>query len=214
MGEVTAAEHGPRTSGLDESDPTVVLLHGHGSHERDLIGLAPLVTSGRPWVSLRGPVELGGDSAAWFRVNRPHGPLPGAVDEATSALWRWIDAHIPGRSIIPIGFSQGGAMALQLLQTRPDRVAAAAVLSGFLHEMPVEPIGPNRVRPSVFWGRGDADPLVDPMRVKITEKWLQTHAAAESHVYPGLGHGIAPDETGDLSKFLRHVLPDERGNRI
>lgn len=68
MDTITAAEYGPRTSVTDEAAPTIVLLHGYGSHERDLIELTPMVTSERPWVSLRGPVELGGDSAAWFRA--------------------------------------------------------------------------------------------------------------------------------------------------
>lgn len=213
MDAITAAEHGQRAAGRDDA-PTIVLLHGYGSNERDLIELAPMVASERPWVSLRGPVELGGDSAAWFRVSRPHGPLAGAVDEATSALWSWIDEHLPGRSVIPIGFSQGGAMALQLVRTRPDRVAAAAVLSGFLHETPDEPRAPSGVRPPVFWGRGDADPLVDSTRVKITERWLETRAAAETHVYPGLGHGIARDETADLRTFLRKVLPHDHGTGI
>ena len=58
-----------------------------------------------------------------------------------------------------VGFSQGGLMATQLLRTRPGRVAATVVLSGFVQAAP-QPADEQLAaeRPAVFWGREPGTP--------------------------------------------------------
>jgi phospholipase/carboxylesterase len=127
---------------------------------------------------------------------------------ATESIWRWIDTHVePSTPVVPIGFSQGGLMATQLLRTRPERVLATVVLGGFVadarqygDEMLVES------RPPVFWGRGAEDRIIGASAINRTRAFLPTHSTLVEHVYAGLGHGINATELVDVGDFLiEHV---------
>ena len=117
----------------------VLFLHGFGADEQDLPGLAPALGLDLPWASLRAPLDVG-SGAAWFAVTTPGSPDPEVVEAATGTIWDWVDANLdPGTRVVPIGFSQGGLMATQLLRTRPERVLAPVVLAGFVLVHPSRP---------------------------------------------------------------------------
>ena len=115
-----------RSTGWTTSDvpaAVVLFLHGFGSNEQDLSGLAPALGLDLPWASLRAPLELGNGGAAWFEITTPGNPAAAPVEEATEAIWAWIEENVdPATRIVPVGFSQGGLMASQLLRTvQPSR---------------------------------------------------------------------------------------------
>jgi len=181
-----------------------ILLHGFGSNERDLTGLMPAFGSALPWASLRAPIDLGGGRSAWFEITTPGNPDAEPVLEATNAIWDWIDANVdPSVAVIPIGFSQGGLMASQLLRTRPDRVLATVVLGGFVlgAAMP----GDESLladAPPVFWGRGADDRVIGQPAIERTAEFLPQHSTLIERIYPGLAHGISAEELDDVVAFV------------
>ena len=187
------------------SAPAVaLLLHGYGADERDLLALVPELGLDLPWASLRAPLDMGGGGAAWFALTMPGDPDPAAFAGATDAIWAWVEEHVgPATRIVPIGFSQGGFMATQLLRTRPDRVLAPVVLAGFVAGAP-QPADDRLAaeRPAVFWGRGDADGVITPDAVARTAAFLPGHSSLVERVYAGLGHGIGAEELDDVRDFL------------
>lgn len=195
--------------------PVVLLLHGLGSNENDLPSLAPWLPEGLAWASLRAPIEMDWGGATWFPFDLPSSPdqvpdepEPSAIDAATEAIWGWVEAHVPPTApVVPFGFSQGGLMALQLLRTRPERVAATVVLSGLIAGA-AQPADDAlaRSRPPVFWGRGTADTVIWQEAIERTTAWLPGHSTLTARVYNGLGHGINDDEMDDVRAFLsQHV---------
>ena len=187
------------------SGPTVVvLLHGYGSNEHDLAGLAPALGLGLPWASLRAPIELAPNAAAWFTITTPGDPVPEPVAAATETIWSWIDANVdPAGRIVPIGFSQGGLMASQLLRTRPERILAPVVLGGFVLGA-AQPADDHlrAERPAAFWGRGAQDRVIVPSAIARTSAFLPGHTTLVERVYPGLAHGINAAEIDDVRSFL------------
>jgi len=182
----------------------VLFLHGFGSHEGDLTGLVSALGLSAPWASLRAPLELGNGGAAWFEIETPGNPDPQPVVEATDAVWAWVDAHVdPAARVIPIGFSQGGLMATQLLRTRPERVLAPVVLGGFVlgSPQPGDALLADR-RPPAFWGRGAEDRVITAPAVARTAAFLPEHSTLVERVYPGLAHGISAAEVDDVRNFL------------
>jgi phospholipase/carboxylesterase len=122
----------------------------------------------------------------------------------TDAAWQWIDAHLaPDATVAAVGFSQGGLMATQLLRTRPERVAATVVLSGFVQAAP-QPADEQLAarRPAVFWGRGARDPMIPADAIERTRQWLTAHSTLTERVYPGLAHGIGNQEIAEVRAFL------------
>lgn len=197
--------------GTDAGTPPAValLLHGYGSNERDLAGIVPMLGLELPWASLRAPLPAG-PGAAWFQITTPGSPDAAPVEAATAAIWEWVDEHLHGATrVLPIGFSQGGLMATQLLRTRPARVLAPVVLGGFVLGDP-QPADAELVatRPPVFWGRGAEDRVIAAHAVARTAEWLPRHSTLTERVYPGLAHAISADELTDVRRFLgAHVPP-------
>jgi phospholipase/carboxylesterase len=182
--------------------PLLVLMHGLGSHEGDLFGMAPGLPLEPVIASLRAPLPEGA-GWSWFPRTTPGSPEPTGLDEAAAAVLAWLDS-IEYTSVSLLGFSQGGAMALQLLRHAPQRFTAAVNLSGFLApgELPGDAELAER-RPPVFWGRGAADPIIPDVAIARTEAWLPAHADATIRIYEGLGHSVSTQELGDLAAFLR-----------
>jgi phospholipase/carboxylesterase len=190
--------------------PVVLLLHGLGSNEHDLPSLAPFLPRGLAWASLRAPLDMDHGGASWFPLNSPVKPDSAGVDAATQLLWAWVDASLPPTApLVPLGFSQGGFMALQLLRTRPERVRAAVVLSGLMAEgnQPADDALAES-HPPVFWGRGDADVVIWPEAIARLSAWLPEHSTPTVRVYSGLAHGVNGEEMDDVKAFLAASLPE------
>lgn len=196
--------------------PVVLLLHGLGSDEHDLPSLAPWLPAALAWASLRAPIDLDFGGATWFPFDlpvapgqQPSEPDQGAIDAATTAIWDWVAAQAPAHApIVTLGFSQGGLMALQLLRTHPERIAATVVLSGLV--APAEQPADSALaesHPPVFWGRGDRDTLIWPEAIERTAAWLPAHSTLTARVYAGLGHSVSEDEMGDVRAFLNRLVP-------
>lgn len=188
--------------------PLLVLMHGYGSHEGDLFGLSPYLPLNTVIASLRAPVaESGG--YAWFpRESGANGNPPGSphaeiVDASTRAVLDWLDAQPAAPAVGLLGFSQGAAMALQLLRHAPDRFACAVQLSGFVAsgDLPGD-AELARLRPPVFWGRGTDDAVIPADAVARTAGWLPGHASLDARIYEGLGHAVSQQELTDVAAFL------------
>ena len=183
--------------------PLLVLMHGYGSHEGDLFSLAPGLPLGPVIASVRAPYAAG-PGHAWFPLG-PDTPIHEqgeAVDASAAAILDWLDTT-ESTSIGLLGFSQGGAMALQLLRLVPERFRYALALAGFV--VSVDHPGDAAlaaVKPPVFYGRGTADDRIPAAVVAVTEAWLPEHTTPTTRIYEGLGHGISNAELKDVNTFI------------
>ncbi|TFC91801.1 MULTISPECIES: alpha/beta hydrolase-fold protein [Cryobacterium] len=190
--------------------PLLLILHGYGSHEGDLFSLAPHLPLHPVVAALRAPLPAG-PGWAWFPIGaagakvNPGSPSADALGAAAAGVLAWLDS-LPEQppSVGLLGFSQGGAMALQLLRQAPDRFAFAVQLSGFVGRSSHP--GDERLverRLPVFWGRGTADPVIPQDAVDRTQSWLPGHSTLTERIYEGMGHSISQVELTEIVTFLR-----------
>lgn len=183
--------------------PLLVLLHGYGSHEGDLFSLSPGLPLSPVIASLRAPLTAGPGNA-WFPLTAETPPeqMEGLADAAAQAVLDWLDTT-DSTSVGLLGFSQGGATALQLLRLAPTRFAYTVMLSGFV-------VGANHpgdaalaaASPPVFWGRGTADHVIPAPAVDWTSVWLPAHADSTVRIYEDLAHGISREELSDINTYI------------
>ncbi len=115
----------------------VVLLHGRGSNEADISGLADHLPDGAAYAAVRAPIAEGG-GYAWF-ANRGVGrPVAESLADTTAWFRSWLDDVAPsGRHVVLVGFSGGAAFAGGLLLAEPDRYAGARFCSAPSRSTPV-----------------------------------------------------------------------------
>ncbi|WP_427004179.1 alpha/beta hydrolase [Pseudarthrobacter sp. H2] len=189
--------------------PLLVLLHGYGANELDLLSLADMLPGEFAVASVRAPL-VSGAGFTWF-------PLTGTVDYSLDAVkaaagyaQSWIDsvkANHP--SVTLLGFSMGMAMATTLLRQRPADFTAVVGLSGFAVDAGDDPsFRDHELEGTVplFWGRDQQDPVITPDKIEYTMGWVRKHVKLTKVLYSGMWHGINQQELGHVSEFLTHEV--------
>lgn len=192
----------------DASAPLVVLLHGRGSDEQEILSLAPHLGAGPAFVAVRAPIAEGG-GYAWF-ANRGVGrPVAESLRSTMDWFHAWLDQVAPpGRPVLLIGFSGGAAFAGGLVLDDPARYAGAAVLHGTLPFDAGLPTGPGRLAHlPMFVAQGDADVVIPRELLDRTWSYVLSESGAPTvaHRHPG-DHQLTAD--------TMHALRDWVANRL
>ncbi len=170
--------------------PLLVLLHGIGADERDLLPLAEALGPRFLCASVRAPYEAMPMGHAWFAIDwstSPPGHDLAQAEESREALCALLPELVerhrtdPARTFL-LGFSQGAAMALAVALTRPDLVRGAVLHSG-------------RVLPGL-------EPRIAPP---------QALARLEALVLHGTDDEVLPVECG---REIRDLLAPRLGERL
>jgi phospholipase/carboxylesterase len=191
----------------DDAAALVVLLHGRGSDESEIIGLAEHLPDGLRYAAVRAPIAEGG-GYAWF-ANRGIG-RPVAESLADTMAWfrAWLDDVAPvGLPVILVGFSGGAAFAGGLALDDPDRYSGAAILYGTLPFDAGVPTTADRLTGlQVFVAQGDADFVIPAELLGRTWTYLHDEAASITTGMrdPG-GHGLSPAVVGQLHRWLHDL---------
>jgi len=158
----------------------LVLHHGRGSDERDLLGLADVLDPARRLhvVTPRAPLTLGGPGYHWYVVPRVGYPDPDTFRSAYAGLGafhdqRWQRTGLGPEVTVLGGFSMGSVMSYAL-GLGPERPAPAGILafSGFVPT--VEGWEPALPRPSrMFVAHGRADPIIEVAFARRAQQLLE-----------------------------------------
>jgi phospholipase/carboxylesterase len=196
--------HVATAGSTDPAAPLVVLLHGRGSNEQEIVALADHLPTGPAYVAVRAPIAEGG-GYAWF-ANRGIGrPVAESLRATMDGFRAWLDQVAPsGRPVVLVGFSGGAAFAGGLLLDEPTRYAGAAVLYGTVPWDAGVPTDPGRLAGvPVFVAQGDQDTVIP--RELLDRTWAYLHGASgastTSRRDPG-GHGITAETLAALGTWL------------
>jgi phospholipase/carboxylesterase len=188
----------------DETTPLVVLLHGRGSHEGEIIALADALPGDLTYAAVRAPIGAGG-GYAWF-ANRGIGrPVAASLRETIDWFRGWLDEVAPaGRPVVLVGFSGGAAFAGGLILDDPGRYAGAAVLYGTLPFDAGVPTTPGRLTGlPVLVAQGDHDSVIPRELLDRTWEYLHDSSGAKLDARRDpVGHGIAPQALAALGEWL------------
>jgi phospholipase/carboxylesterase len=200
-----------------EADGLLVLHHGRGTDERDLIGLADLLDPQRRLrvVTPRAPLQLPGSPGYhWYLVPRVGHPDRESFEAARAALAElhdglWEETGTgPGPTVLA-GFSMGAVMSYAM-GLGADRPAVAGILafSGFVPT--VEGWGPSladRTDTRAFVSHGRRDPVIGIEFAERARELLSEGGLDLTYRESDLGHQIDPAHLREASAWLDEVLP-------
>ncbi len=188
----------------DAAAPLVVLLHGRGSTEAEILSLVPHLPRGLAYAAVRAPIAEGG-GFAWF-ANHGIG-RPDAASLAATMSWftQWLDEVAPpGRPVFLIGFSGGAAFAGGLVLADPSRYVGAAILYGTLpFDAGLAADTGRLANLPMFLAHGEADQVIPRELLDRTWRYLLAESGAPTVARrdPG-GHRITAATLHRLSGWL------------
>jgi len=202
---------GPRV-GTMAGAPVLILLHGVGSNEANMVDFAKRQDRRLAVFSVRGPLTLGAAQYAWFMVRfSASGPVINApqAESARLMLIDFIDALPavygidPGRVWIA-GFSQGGIMSASVALTRPDKVRGFGILSGrILPEISPQLASPEALKDlSAFVSHGIEDGTLPLHFGQGSRKWLQDRQVPLSYQEYPAGHELSESMQRDFGEWM------------
>lgn len=193
----------PRPDGAGRG-VTLILLHGTGGDEQDLLPLGRALLPSAALLSPRGNVTERG-AARWFRRI-----AEGVFDQddlrrRTEELGRFIEAAsdryaLQGDALVAVGFSNGANIASSLLLRRPGLLRGAVLLSPMVPFEPDAP--PDLAGTDVLIGAGKRDPIASVEEVERLAELLRWAGADVTLHWEDGGHSVTQTEVDAARAWL------------
>ena len=187
---------------------TLLLLHGTGGDEHDLLRLGELLAPAAALLSVRGKVVENGMPRFFRRL------AEGVFDtedvkfrahELADFLPIAAERHgFDPRRIVAAGYSNGANIAAAMLRLRPEALAGAVLFR------PMVPLAPGRLpelrdKP-VFVGAARQDPIASPQQAEALARLLQSAGAAVTLRWSKGGHQLASEDVAAAREWLSQSI--------
>ncbi len=191
--------------GTDHSAPPLLLLHGTGGNERDLLRLGHTLSPGSALLSPRGQVSEGG--ALRFFARLAEGIFdPAEVTRRTLALADWVEAAAKDYDLDPtrllaVGFSNGANVAATMLQLRPASLGGGILLRPMVVlDQPAAPHSLTGKR--ILLLNGNVDPIVPLDHPPRLATLLRAGDADVSQQMLPASHNLTPGDIAAAQGWL------------
>jgi len=188
---------------------TLLMLHGTGGDENDLIPLGASLLPGAAILSPRGAVSERGAPRFFKRLAEGVFDLEDLALR-TQQLMRFVNAAVAqyelDRSrLVAVGLSNGANIAASVLLTGPA-VFSHAVL--FRAMVPFEPTQPAKLGGTpVLLSSGEWDPMATPAHARRLQTLLTAAGANASINFFNAGHNLTRDDVLDAAHWIAATLP-------
>ncbi len=186
------------------SDRTLLLLHGTGGNERDLIPLGHELDPNAALLSPRGKILENGMPRFFRRLAEGVFDL-GDLKKRTNELADFIAAaaqhyELTADKIVPVGYSNGANIAASLLLLRPEILRTAVLFRAMVPLVPEKVPDLSSVR--VWIGAGDQDPIIPTSETRRLIELLRSAGAEVTIRFANATHELTDADV----KTARHWL--------
>ena len=185
----------------------VVLLHGTGGNENDLIPLGQALAPGAPLLSPRGQVLENGMPRFFRRhaegvfdlddLRRRAGELAQFIGEARARY------ELGDAAPVAIGFSNGANIAAALLLLHPGTLSGGLLLRAMVPLVP-DPL-PALEDVRVLIAAGRHDPIASPEQSQALADLLARAGADVTMHWSPAGHNLTPDDLQAGARWMAEV---------
>jgi phospholipase/carboxylesterase len=197
----------------DAAGPPLLLLHGTGGNEYDLLPLRDHLSPGAAVLSVRGTVLENGMPRFFRRISEgvfDEDDLRRRADDLAEFVVTASAAYgIEERSLVAVGFSNGANIASAMLLQRPELLAGAVLLAAMIPY--AEPPAADLTGAVVIISNGDRDPMIKSgVTQQLADQLRKRGAEVIELPHPG-GHQIYPAALPEIRRIVADVpLPTTR----
>jgi phospholipase/carboxylesterase len=206
----------PLKASSSPGPPLLLLLHGIGSNEADLFGLAPFLDERFLIVSARAPIVMGPGAYGWFNIEFTAGGMVADIEQARQSLDllpRFLDEivnhyRVNTGCVYVAGFSQGAMMSLALALNWPEKVAGVVAMSGRFpsHVLKAE-LDEEALKAMPFMvTHGMYDPVLPIEEGRMVRKNLETLPVELTYREYTMGHEVNQESLRDVTAWLSRSL--------
>lgn len=194
------------------SDYTLLLLHGTGGNEQDLLAMGERMAPGAALLSPRGKVLENGMPRFFARLAEgvfdPQEILQRSAELADFLRLAATHYGFDSSKVIALGYSNGANIASSLLLLYPELLHAAALLRPMLVLEPSQlPDLSNRLSDkAVFLANGSRDPVIPMANAKQLATMLRDAGAQVSHELNPGSHGLIKYDIIALERWFKRLL--------
>jgi len=200
--------------------PTVIVMHGYGADELDLLPIINHLGIELNVISLQAPYALPFGGYAWYHLEQTVNGLHAddtSRQQSESLLLEELPAILKSESLSSenvylMGFSQGAAMSYSLLGAHDLSTVGIAVqgvvaLSGYIPRDVIPKFKNKKFEGfPLFISHGEYDELIPSIALDEAKVLLEEQGAnVTAKVYP-VGHGLTEETVSDLSNWLEVTL--------
>jgi predicted esterase len=186
------------------SSRTLLLLHGTGGNERDLIALGRELDPRAALLSPRGKVLENGMPRFFRRLAEGVFDLEDLKYRTNELADFVIGAgeryEIDMKNIIAVGYSNGANIAASMLLLRPEVLSGAILFRAMVPLMPETQ--PKLSSVNVWIGAGSNDPIVPASETKKLAEILRNAGAGVTLRYFPAGHQLTPVDVESAREWL------------
>ena len=188
----------------EPSGPPLLLLHGTGGDEHDLLPLRDHLSPGAAALSVRGTVLENGMPRFFRRLREgvfDEDDLRRRADELADFVQVASSRYgLAPRSLVAVGFSNGANIASAMLLRRPEVLAGAVLFAAMVPyaELPVADLA----EVPVIISNGDRDPMIPAAMTKQLADQLADRGATVTVLSHPNGHQIDPGVLPQVRRLL------------
>ncbi len=191
------------------SDRTLLLLHGTGGNERDLIPLGHELDPNAALLSPRGKILENGMPRFFRRLAEGVFDLED-LKKRTNELADFIAAaaqhyELTADKIVPVGYSNGANIAASLLLLRPEILRTAVLFRAMVPLVPEKVPDLSSVR--VWIGAGDQDPIVPASEAQRLVDLLRRAGADVTIRFANASHALTDADVKTARHWLKGLRP-------
>jgi phospholipase/carboxylesterase len=184
--------------------PPLLLLHGTGGNERDLLPLRDHLSPGAAVLSVRGTVLENGMPRFFRRISEgvfDEDDLRRRADDLAEFVVTARAAYgLEDRSLVAVGFSNGANIASAMLLQRPGLLAGGVLLAAMIPY--AEPPAVDLTGTLVVISNGDRDPLIEAgVTQQLAGQLRERGAEVVELPHPG-GHQIYPAVLPEIRRII------------
>jgi len=192
--------------------PTLIMLHGRGADEEDLIGLAEAFDPALMILSARAPFPFPeGGGFTWYDAGRIGTPEPAMFRKSFGLLAQFVDQAlrvypVDPREVYLLGFSMGTVMSYALALTRPGFFRGVIANSGYVPEgTHLDFPWSEAHRTPFFIAHGTADPVIPVVMARRAKKLFDDAAGDVEYREYAMAHEISRESLADGAAFLARL---------
>jgi predicted esterase len=192
-----------------DSRQTLLLLHGTGGNERDLLPLGREIDPSASLLSPRGKILESGMPRFFRRLAEGVFDLED-LKTRTNELADFVAAAVghyklDADHIVGVGYSNGANIAASMLLLRPEIMHAAILFRAMVPLVPEKM--PELPSVHVWIGAGDQDPIIPPSEAQRLVELLRRAGAEVTIRFFNAGHGLTSSEVEAAAQWLNDLKP-------